>query len=329
MARVLNFAVIGAGYFGKHYIRLLQELEGVSLKAVVSRSFSTFQKLSPLLLSDVRQSVDIQEILRDPAIDCVIIATPVSSHFSFAKDTMEAGKHVLLEKPMTATLREALALRAVVAQRNQAFMVGHQYLYNDYVRALAKDLPKIGKIRSVFAQHLSLGPLREGIDCFWEMAPHEFSLIDYFFGPLEIIRAKGSAIGMREGERGDFAACEVLFDSGMLLTLAISWFFPEKTRRMAFLGEKGIAIFDDARARDKLAFFMHPYPEEPIPAGSSFFFDASKDRAEIPAREPREPLRNQLEHFIECVRRGQTPLTDIEHGVRVIRMLDAVRKAMD
>lgn len=312
MINSLRFGVIGTGYFGKHYVRLLNEIEGAELIATANRSSGP------------------EIVLNNPQIDCVVIATPVSTHFDLAKRALEAGKHVLVEKPMTASLREAEALQEIVRKSGRIFMAGHQYLYNDYVRHLKTRIDEgiLGRVKYVFAEHLYHGPIRYDVGCFWETATHELAVIDYLFGSQKIKDVRGKALDFYGSGRDDFTTAVVTFASGISATIITSWFYPEKVRRMVIGGEKGLAIFDERNPAGALQFIHTAYPAAQDLGERSYFFKIADDKKTIPQIKAGEPLRNELEHFIECVRSGAAPLTDIEHGVRITRYLDTIMNSL-
>ena len=290
MAQIqLKCAVIGAGNFGKHYVRLLQNIKGMSLGAIGDQG-------------------NWKDVIADPQINCVIIATPATHHFSIAKTALEAGKHVLLEKPMTRTLKEAERLKSAVGHSGRIFMVGHQYLYNDHLRYLKNELEKgtFGKILYVLAEHLYPGPVRKDVGCFWETATHELAIIDYLFSPPKIRKVQGSMSDLTGSGLDDFASVWIEFEKTPPVSVTVSWMYPEKIRRLAIVGEKGSAVFDEQR-NEKLKFYLG-------------------EKILVPQIAAGEPLRNELEHFIKCVREGKKPLTDIEHGVRITEYLDVIHQ---
>lgn len=330
MKKNLTFAVIGAGHFGRHYIRLLQNMPGAELRAVADRSLETIEKNISAPAVSVRQCSDAQEIFSDSEIDCAVIATPAASHCRLVRSALEQGKHVLVEKPMAINMEEAEQIRAAVQKSGRAFMAGHQYLYNDYIRHLKKKLDEgmLGSIKCLFAEHLYFGPIRSDIGCFQESAAHELSVIDYLFSPGEITDVKGSKVDFSGMGRDDFTSASVRFASGLTVVITVSWFAPEKVRRMTIAGDRGMAVFDERRD-EKLKFFLHPYPSAPAAAGrdgSSQFLNFSKNEIVIPAISATEPLRNQLEHFISCVQTGAEPASGITHGIRITTMLDAINQ---
>ncbi len=330
MQAPLRFGIVGLGYFGKNYARLLRKMPGVTLKAVSSRSQAAFRKYAVFLSPLVRKHTSAGEIFRAKDIDCVIIATPPSTHFAMAREALKHKKHVLVEKPFVLRVKDALALGRLAKAEKRTIMIGHQYLYNDHVRYLKHELAKgkLGRIRYVLAEHFYPGPIRSDVGCFWETATHELAILDYLFGPLKVSRVAGGSVSLSTKSRDDFSSAFVRFRKGPALALAVSWFSPEKIRRMIFAGEKGWTVFDD-RAEVKLKFYLHPYPRIPRQAkSSSYFFDPRKIRFFVPRIRAGEPLRNELEHFVSCVRKNRVPLTDASHGVRITRMLENIQSKL-
>ncbi len=189
----------------------------------------------------------------------------------------------------------------------RSFMVGHQYLYNDHINRLKSELNKgtLGRIRYVWGEHLYPGPIRSDVGCFWETATHELAIIDYLFSPKRIREVRGSRNDLTGSGRDDFASVWIEFEAAPPAAVTVSWMYPEKIRRLAIVGEKGSAVFDEQR-NEKLKFYLG-------------------EKILVPQIAAGEPLRNELEHFIKCVREGKKPLTDIEHGVRITRYLDTIQ----
>jgi predicted dehydrogenase len=367
-------------------------MEGVALRAVVRRSWEAIKTPPELLPAHILRFTDPTRVFADPEIDCVVIATPASSHFGLARDAILSRKHVLVEKPMTCSCQEAIALRNTLhrtrrtlePRRDSAFalradgpdevasmrdgmqrrkmrgtlsedlkaqmyeeqnvqptteaseglpvfMVGHQYVYNDYIRYLKDEVQKgsLGKIRYIFAEHFYPGPIRSDVGCFWETAPHELSIIEYIFGPPKIVRIEGRAAHFSDKGRDDYTSVEITYEDGLHATIVTSWFAPVKVRRMIMAGEKGMALFDESVPKSKLQFVIHPYPVRAnLNNRSSYFFDIPQADKVIPDIVVREPLRVQLEHFVACIRTGMMPMTNIDHGLRIIGSLERIYKAI-
>lgn len=322
---ILRFGVIGAGYFGKHYVRLLAEgIPGAALEALATPSGRELPGAEGL-----RNFRDFHKLLSNRDIDAVIIATPASLHAEMAEVALQAGKHVLVEKPMVTRLEDAERLFRAVQESDRVFMVGHQYLYHDVIRYLRDQLSEglLGDVRYVTAENLYSGPIRRDIGCFWETATHELAIVDYLFAPGEIKTSGGVAVDIGRSGREDFAAAHAVFENGLAFGVTVSWFSPVKIRRFILGGTEGSALFDDREPKDKLKFFLTPFPES-RPDEYSRFFGENDYRFLTPEIHTREPLRNQLLHFINCIQTNTAPLTGIRHGLRVTQYLDTLSRSL-
>ncbi|MEK6837074.1 MAG: Gfo/Idh/MocA family oxidoreductase [Nanoarchaeota archaeon] len=305
----LRFGLLGLGYFGRNYVGLLQGIKGVELAAVCSRTAETLAKFKDSITASAIKTTDSSVILENPNIDCVVIATPAHTHFSLAKEALENGKHVLLEKPMTTSLEDAKQLKALVVKRkgNGTFMVGHQFVYHDYIRHLRSLISanSFGKVKCAFGEHI-LFPSRPDVGCLWDAGTHQLSMLQYLLRPGKIVKVFGRSVDVSGSGVDDFTAAAVEFKSGLLATIIVSWRGAQKTRRLALFGESKLAVFDDVQEKDKLKLFSHnPEPE-------------------IPRINAKEPLRNELEHFVGYIRTGESPLTGIDSSYEITEWLDKI-----
>ena len=323
----LNFAVIGAGRFGKHYIRILQDTNDAELFGVAANTAKTLD----LIKNDVGSSTILtnndDSLIKNKNVDCVVIAAPPSTHFGLAKKALEAGKNVLVEKPMVASLKEAKLLKGIVKRHKSAFMVGHQYLYNDYVRYLSHSIKKglLGKPEIVIAKYLYPEPVRNDIGCFWDAGTHYMSMIQHLFNPGPITEVEGKSISVA-GKFDDFTSAIIKFRSGLIASLTVSWLYPEKTRKFMVLGTKQAAVFDDFEEKNKLKFF----PRLKTIKNNSIYgiLDANHVKSAIPSINAKEPLRNEIGHFIGCIKNNKKPLTGIEHSYQITEWLDKISREL-
>ncbi len=305
----LRFGIIGIGNFGKHYVRLLNGAEGAELIAVASRSPERFKLFENILPENIIKTIDATALINNAEVDCVVIATPSSTHFSLARQALAAGKHVLVEKPMVTTLAEAIELKKTVENSKNTFMVGHQYVYNDYIRFLKRyiDTGALGKIKNISAEHAS-STMRTDIGCFMDVAPHQLSIINYMLGVSGTISAEAKGT-FKNGL--DYAAnVKIKFESGLTASLSAACIAPKKIRKFTIVGENGSAVFDDTAENNKLKIFLRG--EAPA----------------IPIIDAKEPLQNQLNHFISCIKTGKTPLTGIESSYQVSEWLDKIQNIL-
>ncbi|MBI2654820.1 Gfo/Idh/MocA family oxidoreductase [Candidatus Woesearchaeota archaeon] len=322
----LNFAVIGAGRFGKHYIRNLQRIQGASLFGVAARTKETLDCIKGSVPSSAILTGNDDSLIKNKNVDCVVIAAPASTHFGLIKKTIEAGKNVLVEKPMVVNLKEAKLLRSIVKKHKSVFMVGHQYVYNDYIRHLQSSVKSgfIGKPNMVVAQYLYPEPIRSDIGCFWDAGTHYLSIIQHLFNPGSIAEVSGKSISTIS-KFDDFTSATIKFRSGLAASLIVSWIYPEKTRKFMVLGSKKAAVFDDVEEKGKLKYF--PVSGK-IKNNSVYGHFDGKVKSIIPSIKAKDSLRNELGHFIDCVRNKKKPLTDIDRSCQITEWLDTISRAI-
>ena len=324
----VSCAVIGLGGFGKHYVRLLSNNSRAILTAVVSPS--AFTKEITLNL-ETKRFADAQSVFDDPSIDAVIIATPLNTHAELAVAALTAGKHVLLEKPLAVNITEAERIKKAIEESGGVFMLGHQYLYNDDIITLKQkfDEGRVGAIRYVHAEQLYPGPIRPDVGCFREAATHEIAVIDYLFSPGIPVSVQANGIDLAGETREDFAEATIRYANGLFVHIVISQYSPIKSRRMIFGGDSGMALFDEQRADDKVVFSLRPFPRTakavqttslPIPDGETVIQKMTDQR---------EPLAQEVEHFLDCIETRATPRSDITHAMRVEQVLTEVARVMN
>lgn len=328
MFRKHTLGIIGVGYFGKNYVRLAQEMDSIDLRHVASRTFHGEFKNVTAFSDEVKVSNDANTLINDPDVECVIISTPASTHFELARDALLAGKHVLVEKPMVTSLKEAHELERIAKTNGNIFMVGYQYLYNDYITHLKKELKErvLGEVKYVLAEQLSLSPIPSDINILWHSATHELAIIDYLFGPLKIINVTMRSKSILADKNADFHVVNITLDTGLLITVVVSWFAPKKVRRMMFSGDKGLAEFDDTLETNKLTFIQLPYISTTQADDKNASLSLSSNNASSPNINASEPLKNQLEHFIACIEDNKVPRTDIQRGIRITEYLELIEK---
>lgn len=324
--RNLRCGLIGLGSFGKHYLRLLQKVSGVSLSIVANRTHEPFDAHKELL-TGIKTTTNTAEIFDDPLIDAVFIVTPPRTHFVFIETALKAGKHVFVEKPAALSLTDAKKIATLVKKSDRIFMVGHQYPHNDYIRHLKTKIREgsLGTIHSFVAETLLPGPNRFDIDALWEIATHELSIIDYLLEP-----AKLTAISVNTKTFDTFSGT-LTFDRSLETSITVSWNAPEKIRRFFVVGTQGAAFFDDTLAKDKLKYIFKKFaPTELRKLGSKEIvniFLNSKNEITVPDIRAGEPLQNEVEYFFSCVKNNTEPVTGISHALRITDWLEQISKS--
>lgn len=321
-------AMVGYGYWGPNLLRNYMEIPGVSVKWVCDRDANKIAK-AKTRYPVVTCTQDYMDVLGDSEVDAVIIATPISTHFGLAIAAIEAGKHVFVEKPMTATVAEAQALVAAAERRGVTLMVGHTFEYSSPVKKI-RDLiqsGELGDIHYVTSSRINLGLHQKDASVIWDLAPHDFSILFDLLGeePDDII-AMGR--GCVRPEIPDVAFITLRFPSGTIGEVTLSWLSPVKLRRTLVIGSKKMLIYDDTESVEKVKLFDHGV--NMVEPGSFGEFQLSYRTGDIvsPHLEVCEPLRVEAEHFLTCVRERLTPKTDGASGLRVVRALERAEMSM-
>lgn len=326
MKRPLRFGVVGLG-FGKNYIRILQKMDDVDLVAIASSSKRNH--VETLTSSVVKTKVynKAEQLIADPDIDSVVLASPPSTHLPLIELAVKNRKHILVEKPLVINLEEGKKLKKILQNYNRCFMVGHIYLYNDYVSFLKKYIRenRLGKIYYTYFELCVPGPIRKDVECLWEIGAHHLSILDYLFDSPRLRDVKGGSVDIAGDGKGDFVAAHLTYENKLASTIIASWFSPEKIKRFTIAGAKGIALFDDMASNKKLKIFKQEYPKR-IKRYSHRFDLKVLGGPLIPHIQAKDPLKNELEHFIRCIREDTEPLSGMNEGLRIISQLNQISR---
>ncbi len=314
-------ALVGAGYWGKNILRVLYEIN--ALKVVAESSLERIKEFSEKY-PHVEFVEDYRSLLSREDIKAVAIATPAVTHYKVARDFLEAGKHVYVEKPLALTPQEGEDLVELARKKNLTLMVGHILHYHPAVVKL-KELIKdgaLGQIRYIYSNRLNIGKIRREENILWSFAPHDISVI---LGLLNELPEQVYAFGGDYVTPGiyDTTVTELEFSSGVKGHIFVSWLHPYKEQRLVVVGSKAMIVFDDVEPEEKLKLYPHQveFIDGKIPV-------AVKAPHEVVPFEKKEPLKEELAHFIHAYTEGFKPLTDGEEGLRVLRVLDAAERAL-
>jgi predicted dehydrogenase len=326
----LRVAIIGFGHWGPNYARLLSgTIGGARLTACaepVSGRLATFERQYPA----ARAYADYRKLLRDGDVDAVIVTTPTSTHREVADQCLRAGTDVLVEKPLAATVADAEALLALAREKQRVLMVGHTFLFNPAVRAIKRyiDDGVLGKIRYLYFQRTGLGPIRQDVNALWDLAPHDLSMLRYWLGadPVDLV-ARGQSF-LKAGTE-DVVFLTLNYPHHVLASVHVSWLDPVKVRRVTVVGDEKMVVFDDTHLTEKLRLYDQGAGYQPRDGGYGEFVAAVRDGdILIPSLERTEPLRAQIEHFIDCIASGREPMTSAEDGVAIVRVLQQAEREL-
>ncbi|MCD6086726.1 MAG: Gfo/Idh/MocA family oxidoreductase [Candidatus Hydrothermae bacterium] len=322
-------AVIGLGYWGPNLMRNLTLIPDVQVIAGCDLSIRRLERMMRRFPNVREFTTDCDILLRRPDIDAVVIATPVETHYKLAKKALLHDKDVFIEKPMTASSEEAEELIKICEERGRILMVGHTFLYNPAVRKVKEIIDKgdLGQIYYITSTRINLGIHRKDANVIWDLAAHDFSIIIYWLGedPLYVYTVGKDFIlnGVP-----DVAFLHVVFPSGVIADLQVSWLAPSKVRNITVVGSDKMIIYDDTSSYEKVRIFDSGVDySEPETFGE---FQLSYRTGDIlsPKIDSIEPLRLEMQHFIECIRERTNPMTDGYNGLRVVRALELAERSM-
>ena len=309
---MIGVGIIGAGYWGPKHIRNFNELPGARATMVADLDIGRLAAIQRQY-GGIRITTDFRQLLSSPDVDAVVIATPVSSHSLLAGEALRAGKHVLVEKPLAASSREAEDLIRLAEEHCRVLMVGHTFLYNPAVRAL-RDLVQGGALGEIFyidAHRLNLGLFQRDINVIWDLAPHDISILLYVLGMEPVaVHATGSAYVQPGIE--DVAYLQLGFPNKVRAAVHVSWLDPNKVRQITVVGSKKMAVYDDVATLDKIRIYDKGV-DVPPPASNFGEFQLSYRYGEItiPNVPNTEPLRLECQHFLDCIRGETKPLSGL------------------
>jgi len=323
----VRVGVIGCGHWGPHLIRNLNDMPEVDLVGVAEERQDrlryvrrTFPTVSPF--SDHRQ-------LLASDVDAVVIATPIQTHFQLVKEALLAGKHVLVEKPLACSPADAAELVDLAWRCERVLMVGDVFLYNPAVRELRRLVQQgeLGRIYYADAARLNLGLFQPQANVVWDLAPHDIAILMYVLGKApQMVSARGSSY-VHTGVH-DVCYLELLFSGGATGHVHVSWLDPDKVRRLTLVGDRRMAVYDDVSTGAKLRVYDSGVEYPTTDNYGEFELAYRHGQIVIPYIRWREPLRVECEHFVRCVRTAARPLSDGEHGLAVVAVLDAAERQL-
>jgi len=326
----VTLAQFGCGYWGPNLLRNLVSNKRCRVKTVVDSSKERRDYVKGLYPA-VAVTGNSDDVINDPEIDAVVIATPVQTHFELATNCLKSGKHVLIEKPMARTVDEVKEIGRLAAEKKRTAMVGHTFLYNAAVRYVKKliDSGDLGAVRYIYSQRLNLGRIRSDVDALWNFAPHDISIIQYWLGnptPVSIVKH-----GIDYIQKGidDVVFLNIIYPGKVMANVHVSWLDPHKIRKITIVGSKKMVVYDDI-ADNKIAVFDKGI-DTMAKLGENMDFDNPNFQTFshrsgdvlLPKINFQEPLKVEVDHFIDCIVKGEECLTGPQHALEVVRILSA------
>lgn len=325
---MLNIAQIGVGYWGPNLLRNLVANKRCHVSKAVDLSPERREYIQGLYPS-VQVTDDVNQVLEDSTIDALVIATPVATHFDLAVRALEAGKHVLVEKPLAKSVAEVEEIARLVKEKHLVVMAGHTFLFNAAVR-FVKNLIRsgeLGDIRYIYSQRLNLGRIRSDVDALWNFAPHDISIIQYWLDDPNPVSVTKRGIDYIQKGVDDVVFMNIIYPNKIMANIHVSWLDPNKVRRITVVGSKKMVVYDDT-AESKVAIYDKGIDRMAV-LGENMDYDNpdfqlfSHRSGDIllPKIDFQEPLKVEIDHFIDCIQNNIECLAGIDHAKKVIEIL--------
>ena len=324
---MIRIGVIGYGYWGPNIVRNLHSLDSTRV-AVVCDSNPKGQSRAKQAYPDVQVTSDASEILRSPSVDAVAIVTPVWTHFELAKAALENGKHVFLEKPLTSNAVQAEKLIELAEKKNLKIMVDYTFLFTGAVKKIRQlvDQGELGGLYYYDSTRVNLGLFQHDIDVIWDLAPHDLSIMDYLIHKEpEAVVATGQA---HLNGHADVAFITVYFPQNTIAHINVNWLSPVKVRTTLIGGEKKMLVWNDLEADEKVKIYDKGVQITSREGVYELLVSYRSGDMWAPKIEQTEALKVELQYFLDCIEKDQTPFNDGRAGLRVVKLLEAARESL-
>ncbi|MEA5503138.1 Gfo/Idh/MocA family oxidoreductase [Halotia wernerae UHCC 0503] len=325
----INIGVIGYGYWGPNLVRNFAEIPDVQVTKVSDFKPELLAKVQARYPS-IQVTTDCQDIFTDPKIDAVVIATPVSTHFDLALAALQAGKHVLVEKPMTASSKQAKRLIEEAEKRQLVLMVDHTFVYTGAVRKM-HDLIATNQLGDIYyydSVRVNLGLFQHDVNVIWDLAVHDLSIMNYVL-PSQPYAVSATGISHVPGEPENIAYLTCFFESNLIAHFHVNWLAPVKVRRTLIGGSQRMIVYDDLEPSEKVKIYDKGIT---VNGNSESMYEMligyRTGDMWSPKLDMTEALRTEGLHFIDCINQGKRPITDGEAGLQTVKILEAATQSI-
>lgn len=329
---MINVAVIGYGYWGPNLVRNFMATPGVRVATVCDRDTSRLGRVRSTYPS-IQVTSSAEEVIRDPAIDAVVVATPVDTHFPLAMAALQAGKHVLVEKPIASSSDQARRLVDEAERRGLVLMVDHTFVYTAAVRKMHQLVRTVefGTVRYYDSTRINLGLFQHDVNVLWDLAVHDLSIMSYVLGVTPVaVSATGHSHIVGQPEYAAFLT--VFFGNETIAHVNVNWLSPVKVRRTLVGGDKQMIVYDDLEAGEKIKVYDKGITvteaQDEVEEVRKLLISYRTGDLWSPNLSETEALAVEAAHFVACIGSGETPLTGGEAGLDLVRILEAADQSM-
>lgn len=325
-----GIGIIGVGRWGPNILRNFMSLEGACVRGVCDTDRHRLDSIRQRF-PGITTTGDASELLADPELQCMVVCTPLSSHYALAAAALESGRHVFVEKPLASTARECEQLIEIAQRKNVMLFVGHTFKYNASIRAAKAyiDSGELGDILFMDASRTNLGPVRYDTNALWDLAAHDVSIFSYWLGEEPVsVSARGGCYVNENIEDVVYATFE--YNRGIIAHVHASWLNPRKIREITVVGTKKMLVWNDMNLSEPIRIYNKGVDKDDDyqDTFTSFRLSIREGEVIIPNVRLNEPLLNECAHFLHCVQTGDQPLTDGTDGLNVVRALEAATRSI-
>jgi predicted dehydrogenase len=325
---MVNLGFIGYGYWGPNLVRNFYATKDAKIVKVCDLRKERLNIVETSYPS-VKTATDYKDLMKDPQIDAIVISTPVSTHFPLAREAFENGKHVMLEKPMTATVEESEKLIELAEKKKKILMVDHTFLYTGAVRKM-KQLVESGELGDIYyfdSVRVNLGLFQHDVNVIWDLAPHDFSIMDYLLQKEpEMVSATGVS---HFGDLENIAYVTVQYPNNLIAHVHVNWLAPVKVRTTLIGGSKKMILYDDNEPSEKVKIYDRgvSYVEKAEDVYQILVQYRTGDML-APKLDSAEALKLVSKEFVDSITQNRKPLTDGEKGLRVVKLLESANQSL-
>lgn len=321
--------MIGCGSWGSNWVRTLAAIPDLELRWCCDLNEASLTRIAQQY-PQVRTTSRIDRVLDDPTLDGVVLATVAPTHYELARRALLAGKHVMVEKPMTLNTTDAVELNGLAGLRRRVLMVGHLLEYHPallYIKNMI-DSGELGEVYYMYCQRLNLGKVRIDENAWWSLAPHDISVALRLLGTTPVsVLCRGQNVVQKNVADVVFATLE--FPGGKLAHIHVSWLDPHKTRKVTVVGSKKMVVFDDTLPAQKVAVHDKGFRLNPRFDSYADWITLTQGELVCPKIDATEPLLKEANHFIECIRAGKQPISDGQSGTVNVAVLEHGQRSLE
>jgi predicted dehydrogenase len=325
----MKIAVVGLGYWGPNLARNLISILGPRNVVVCDKDSARIERFKENY-PNVEHTTDLDAVLSNEEIDGVVLATPISTHGTLGCTVLSAGKHLFVEKPLAESVAAAKKLIKTAEENKRVLMVGHTFEYSPPVTKIKEiiDSGDVGKIFFISSTRVNLGLHQRDASVIWDLAPHDLSILMHWLGekPSRVTTVGRDCVNSGQP---DVAFISLEFPSGVVCTLEVAWLAPSKLRRTTIVGEKQMIVYDDTENIEKVKVYDQGVEINDPRTFGEYQLTYRTGSIVSPRLKNIEPLRDEMSHFIECIKTGATPKTDGHSGLRVVEALEAAQRSLE